>query len=303
MKTAFSRVLQQIRCGESSQIDFTIEDRTYTRLFQPRERLILLGGGHISSALSSIGVFLNFEVIIVDDRPMYAEPVRFPNVTQVICGDYQQALTDLRLTDRDYVALLTRGHRYDAECLRTILVGTEPRYTGMIGSQKRVTILLQLLQDEGYDPDRLARVHAPIGLPINAQTPAEIAIAIAAELVQCRRDGLARRSHSMTLLSEDVDLSLLSFVAEDTSPKSLVLVYGTQGSTPAKSGAMLAVNREEKTVGTIGGGCWENLATQMAIKMIGTGESRTLSVTLDDEVGISDGMACGGRMDLFLVSL
>ncbi len=300
MNGSFVNILQQVQQGQTARMEFPLGQHLYIRLFQPRERLILLGGGHISAALCSVGASLNFEVIVVEDRPEYADCTRFPGAARVICGGYQSVLHQLELGNRDYVALLTRGHRYDAECLRAILAGDEPRYVGMIGSRNRVAALLGLLRDEGQDIQRLMHVHAPIGLPINAQTPQEIAISIAAELIQCRRNGLPRRSHSMVLTNQDTNQSLLTFLARDSTPKAAVLVCDTGGSTPVKSGALLAVNEVGRVEGTVGGGYWENRAILEAKTLIGTGTKKVLTVRLEDEIGVGDGMACGGYMQLYI---
>lgn len=99
-----------------------------------------------------------------------------------------------------------------------------------------------------------------IGVEINALTVKEIAISITAELIQCRRETVNRRARKKVLTAEDIDLPLLEFLACDKTPKALLTVYETSGSTPVKSGAMMAVDRNFRTVGTIGGGCSENAA-------------------------------------------
>ncbi|MCD8145036.1 MAG: XdhC family protein [Oscillospiraceae bacterium] len=300
MNRCFAEILNQVRRGQPAQLQISVEEGVYTRRFLPRERLILLGGGHIAAALCEIGAALDFAVTVIDDRPAFVSPTRFPQAAEVLCDDYAAALEKLHLTGRDYVAILTRGHRFDAECLWAVQAGTEPKYVGMIGSRSRVAMLMRALEEEGFDRERLARIHAPIGLSINAQTPREIAVAIAAELIQCRREGLARRSHSLTMLNEDVDMALLSFLAEDTSPKAVVLVYDASGSTPAKSGAMMAVNLSGQVTGTIGGGCWEHQAARAAYWLVGTGQHRQMAVELNDVSAALEGMACGGQMRLYL---
>ena len=198
------------------------------------------------------------------------------------------------------MAVITRGHRSDADCLRAILSGTFPKYLGMIGSKRRVAGLFQLLKDEGIPGKTLECIHAPIGLPINALTTQEIAISIAAELIQCRRRDTPRRSGSTTLVAEDIDLPVLEFLACSREPKALLLVLETSGSTPVKSGAMMAVDRNRKTVGTIGGGCSEHAVLLEARRIIGTNGYRCVEVDMSNDVAENQGMVCGGQMRVLI---
>lgn len=296
MANPFTEILAQVRRGETAQLRVELEGQCCTRLFQPQQRLILLGGGHVSQQLCPLGAMLGYRVIVMDDRPDFATAARFPQAAETLCDGYAPAIAALHITQQDSVAILTRGHRYDGECLRALLSGPAPRYLGMIGSRRRVSELFRQLEAEGYSKEGLAAIHAPIGLSINAQTPQEIAISIAAQLVQLRREGFARRGHSALLMNQDIDLPLLEFLGEDPAPKAAVLVCDTSGSTPAKSGALMAVDQLGHIAGTIGGGCWENEAALAARRLIGTGGRQALSVELDDDIAAGEGMACGGRM-------
>ena len=130
-----------------------------------------------------------------------------------------------------------------------------------------------------------------------------IGISIAAELVQCRRRETDRRSGAAALVTEDVDLPLLRFLAEDPAPKALMTVYETAGSTPVKSGAMMAVDRAFRTAGTIGGGCSENAVLLDACRLIGTGEDRCVTVDMSNDVAEEEGMVCGGQMKVLIEDL
>ena len=170
----------------------------------------------------------------------------------------------------------------------------------MIGSKRRVIALLQLLEDEGFPRDALDRIHTPIGVAIGALTVKEIAISIVAELIQCRRQKMNRRSRETILAAEDIDLPLLEFLARDETPKALLTVYETSGSTPVKSGAMMAVGRDFRAVGTIGGGCSENAVLMDAYRLIGTGERRCVTVDMSNDVAEEEGMVCGGQMKVLI---
>ena len=158
------------------------------------EPLIVVGAGHIGVPVALLGQQLGFRVTVLDDRAEFATATRLPEGIEVRLVDFDaDPFRDLRIGARTYVALVTRGHAWDFDCLRLLLAGDAlPRYIGMIGSRRRVRAALTALLDAGVPRDRLALLHAPIGLDIGAETPAEIAVSIAAELVQVRRGGSAR---------------------------------------------------------------------------------------------------------------
>ncbi len=272
----------------------------YIRNFRPKERLILLGGGHIAQPLCRYGADLGFAVTVVDDRPSFANHARFPETAEVVCDAFPKALDDLRIRESDHVAVITRGHRYDADCLRNILSGTFPKYLGMIGSRRRVMGLFQLLKGEGIPGELLEKIHAPIGLDINALTTQEIAMSIAAELIQCRRKDIPRRSGSTALVEEDIDLPLIESLSHSDEPKALLVVLETSGSTPVKSGAMMVVDHNFQSIGTIGGGCSEHSVLMEAYRLIGTTQSRCVHVDMSNDVAEEEGMVCGGQMKVLI---
>ncbi|MBR6259527.1 MAG: XdhC family protein [Oscillospiraceae bacterium] len=281
----------------------SMEGTTYIRNFRPPERLILLGCGHISQALCRYAADLGFSVTAVDERPAFANHERFPEAGEIVCDDFISAIRKLCITDRDYVAVITRGHRFDADCLREILPGTFPKYLGMIGSKRRVAMLFNQLEEEGFSRGDLERIHSPIGVEINALTVKEIAVSITAELIKCRRAELKRHSNETTLTAEDIDMPLLEFLSRDETPKALLLVYETDGSTPVKSGAMMAVDIDNRTVGTIGGGCSEGAVLKDARRIIGTGGQRCLNIDMSADIAAEEGMVCGGRMKVLIADV
>lgn len=152
--------------------------------------LIVVGAGHVGQALSRFGATLGFRVSVIDDRPEFASRERFPEATRVQVVSYEDPFRDIIIGAESYVVLVTRGHKYDYDCILQLLKReAQPAYLGMIGSRRRVRATFEALVRDGVDPRRLAQVHAPIGLDIGAETPEEIALAIAAELVAVRRGG------------------------------------------------------------------------------------------------------------------
>ena len=275
----------------------------WTRRWTPGERLILLGGGHIAQPLCRMGAMVDFAVTVVDDRPSFADKSRFPEAKETVCDGFEQAIDRLSITSRDYVCVITRGHRYDKECLRRILKGEMPRYLGMIGSRRRVAGVMELLEEEGVERSLLERICAPIGLSIGAQTVAEIAVSIVAQLVEYRRKKGDRLEERECLSQTDINRELLDALATGGGTRVLALVVETKGSTPVKAGAMMAVNALGQIQGTIGGGCGEHEIIGAARKMAGTPGKKLLTVDMTNDAAAEEGMVCGGQMTVLLESL
>jgi len=300
MHDKIREVFQSVKIKKSASLSFEAEGNKYYRVFHEKERLIILGAGHIAQPLCTYASDLGFSVTVVDDRPDFANHSRFPEADNIICDEFISAIRKIGISGNDYVAVVTRGHRYDADCIREILNGERPFYTGMIGSKRRVFALWDLLEDEGYQRSELEKIHSPIGLDINALTIKEIAISIVAELISCRRSSTDRRSKETRLVSDDIDLKLLEFLAEDSTPKVIIIVYETEGSTPVKSGAMMALDKNNRSVGSIGGGCGEGAVLRDAYRMIGTGGEKCVTVDLSNDVAGDEGMVCGGRIKVLI---
>ena len=155
--------------------------------------LVIVGAGHVAQPLASVGKLLGFRVTVLDDRPAFARRERFPDADRVIVADFAEPFADVAIGAQSRIVLVTRGHRYDYDCLRALTaLGVEPAYVGMIGSRRRVRAAFEQLAREGFDAEWLERVHAPIGLDVEAETPAEIAVAVAAEIVLASRGGTGR---------------------------------------------------------------------------------------------------------------
>ncbi len=265
----------------------------------PQERLIVLGGGHIALPVCAFGAACGFTVVVIDDRPDFANLGRFPDAAEVICDSFENGIRRLKITPFDYVVVITRGHRHDADCLRVLLPGVFPAYLGMIGSRRRTKGLLEMLRDEGFDPDRLSRICTPIGLNIGAVTPGEIAVSILSEVIAYKR--LPEHGDPNRYCSEsDAELSTLRYLAENHEPKAVVTVIETKGSTPRGSGAKMAVSPLGKVTGSIGGGCSEAAVIRDAVRIIGTGRYKLVDIDLTGEVAESDGMVCGGTMKVLV---
>jgi xanthine dehydrogenase accessory factor len=153
-------------------------------------RLVIVGAGHIAVPLARIASLAEFHVIVVDDRPEFGNRERFPDAEEIRVGPYRETFRDIALDGDTYVVLVTRGHVHDLACLE-LAIQTPAAYIGMIGSKLRIRTLMANATRGGIDPGLLGHVYAPIGLDIGSHTPAEIAIAIMAEIVNVRRGGSA----------------------------------------------------------------------------------------------------------------
>ena len=178
----------------------------------PRPTLVIAGAGHVAVPIAQVGRLLDFEVVVIDDRPSFANKERFPDADRIIVDDFASALDNIEVTPSTYVVLVTRAHTHDVHALRKI-VRKPAGYIGMIGSRRRVYAVFKLLRDEGVPLDDLLRVHAPIGLDIRTETPGEIAVSVGAELLKARRGGgavsmseLLRPQYRYSLSKGDQDL-------------------------------------------------------------------------------------------------
>ena len=153
--------------------------------------LLIVGAGHIAQPLAVLGKLVDFEVVVVDDRPQYASAERFPQADRVIAAPFRATLRDWPIDADTFIVLVTRGHSHDVECLLEVL-DSPARYMGMIGSRRRVRAVFDLLeQEQGIPREKFDRVYAPLGLDIGAESPAEIAVCIIAEVIKVYRGGRA----------------------------------------------------------------------------------------------------------------
>jgi xanthine dehydrogenase accessory factor len=156
-----------------------------------RPTLLQIGAGHVGLAVARMARLLDFRVVVVDDRPEFANRERIPEADEVVCADMVRALEKLEVAWNTFVVVATRGHKMDAHALRAA-VRTPARYVGLVGSKRKTILIERMLREEGVPGERIRTVHAPIGLDLGGRTPAEIALAILAEIEAERYGGSAR---------------------------------------------------------------------------------------------------------------
>lgn len=284
---------------------FDTDENTEKWIAEPfckENRMLIFGGGHVSLALAEFASRTGFAVTITDDRPSFANKLRFPTAKEVLCMDFDSAIEKLQVNASDFAVLLTRGHRHDGVCLRALAKQEETAYLGMIGSRKRVRELKDTLEEEGIRREWLDWIHTPVGLDIGAVTPEEIAVAILAEAIQVKRkpaEGGKRVSQS------DIDMEVIHDLAEPDEKfagqkKAVITILTTKGSTPRKAGAKMIVYETGMIQGTIGGGCAEANLMQHAREVIRDGVYQLRHVDMTGKVAEDEGMVCGGIMQVLI---
>lgn len=157
----------------------------------PRVSLLIVGAGHVGQAVARLAADVDFDIWVIDDRETFASRERFPSAQRIIVGDVAASLKELASTGFDasvFCIIVTRGHNHDEEALFH-LATTHAGYVGLIGSKRKIRLIFEDLRAKGIPEEALARVHAPLGLPIGSQTVPEIAVSIVAELIACRNVG------------------------------------------------------------------------------------------------------------------
>ena len=173
-----------LACGGSIQV--------YLEKIGNDPELFIFGGGHVGRALAKVAAFIGFRVTVWDDRADCITEALFPKARRLCCPFEQlfpkEEAAPLQFHENVYCVAVTRGHRCDADVLR-YLYGKKLAYIGMIGSFEKNAAVVKLLADEGLSKEYLDSIYKPIGLPIRAETPEEIAISIAAELIAVQHHG------------------------------------------------------------------------------------------------------------------
>lgn len=177
-------------CGGDADVLIEYIDAAHPEEFAAEFNLettaYIFGGGHVGEALEPVLRHIHFRTVILDDREEYANSQRFPEADGVrVLDDFAHSFDEIETDENSYIIIVTRGHMGDYDVLRDALK-QKSAYVGMIGSKKKNAMLFDMLRKEGFSEEEIGRVHAPIGLSIHAETPEEIAVSIAAEMIQVR---------------------------------------------------------------------------------------------------------------------
>lgn len=257
--------------------------------------LVICGGGHVSIPIVEIAKKVGFYVTVLEDRPAFADNARRAGADEVICDTFENSMKKLSGSEDTYFVIVTRGHRYDTECLRAALE-KKHAYIGMMGSRKRVGIVKQQLVEEGFSKELVESVHTPIGLAIGAETPEEIGVSVMAEIIQVKNQGKKTAGY---------DRELLAYLAEEKEPEAgrvLATIVSRKGSAPRAVGTKMLVLEDGRCIGTIGGGCAESEIINKSLYMMKEGACQNQICRLDMTGAEAEeaGMVCGGTIEVYL---
>lgn len=269
--------------------------RVFVEVLGSRKKMVLCGGGHVSLATLAIASMTEFHITVVEDRPEFAQAAGKAGADEVICDNFVHGMKELE-TDLDtYVVVMTRGHRHDLECLRQLLT-KEYAYLGMMGSRSRVHKIKEQLKAEGFSEERIEALHAPIGLPISAVTPAEIGVSVLAEVIK-------EKNQKKRQVAYEKEVADWLFAEGETkrSPAVLATIIARKGSAPRQAGTKMMIFPDGSSLGTIGGGCMEAEVKSQARHMLaGSNRHTTCFVDMTGPEAEEEGMVCGGTMEIFL---
>ena len=166
-------------------LDKETNSGSYREICRRLPTLYLFGGGWVAQELAKLLPALEFDYVLIEERPEFASHRLFPKAKNIIITDYDDFTADLQIKPSDFAVVVTSGHRKDTAVLSQLL-NIAPAYIGAIGSRRKKAIIGKYLKEHNFSDEQINSIHLPIGLNINAQTPAEIAISIAAQLIECR---------------------------------------------------------------------------------------------------------------------
>ena len=176
--------------GDAGICGGTVE--VFVEAILPNPTLLLIGAGHVGKAVAYLAKWLDFRVVIVEDNPEFCTPEHIPGGDEYLAIEMEEIAEKVQINAQTYIVMATRGANIDALALPALLKSTAA-YIGVIGSKKRWLEAIKLTRERGVDEDELKRVHSPIGLEIEAETPEEIAISIMAEVLMVRHGGTGEK--------------------------------------------------------------------------------------------------------------
>lgn len=287
-RTDWAPFAAEIAAVEETKVIQADGQRILVEIFRKNPRMILLGGGHVSCPTAHLGKMLGFHVTVMDDREEFLTKERFPDADECVLGTFEELSQKIPPYENAYYVVVTRGHAGDTVCARQILKRPYT-YFGMIGSKNKVRITREKLLEEGFSREQLDTIHAPIGLPLGGQLPEEIAVSIAAEIIQ-------EKNRHYTAFTDD------RIAREILSGKHGVMatIIRKSGSSPRGVGSKMLLTEEGSLYGSIGGGSVEYEAMRHARAVSGT-EVQDYHLSVNDERNL--GMICGGKVEVLFERL
>lgn len=282
-ETDWTGYWEEIRNTQETKVLCFGETEILVELFLENPHLVILGGGHVSCPTAHMGKMLGFHVTVMDDREEFLTEERFPDADERILGSFEELSEKIPAYANTYYVVVTRGHAGDSVCARQILKRPYA-YFGMIGSRTKVKLTREKLLEEGFSPEQLHSIHAPIGLPIGGQLPEEIAVSIIAEIVQ------VKNAHYAACSDEKVAQAVL-----EGRHGIMATITKKSGSSPRGVGSRMFLDENGTVFGSIGGGSVEYEAMKHAGTVTGA-ELRRYDLSVSDDKNL--GMICGGNVEV-----
>lgn len=294
----YTKHREELRGTDGTGLKRINGQRVFCELLGNEKRLVICGGGHVSIPIIKIGLMMDCKVVVLEDRPKFADDSRRAGATEVICESFEQGLERIQGDEDTFFIIVTRGHRYDQICLENI-AKKRHAYIGMIGSRQRVAKVKENILENGGNAEVLNRVYTPIGLDIGAETPEEIAVAIMAEIIEVKNKRKRNGGYPKEMMQE------ILREGDRQERKVLATIVTRKGSAPRQVGAKMLILEDGRCIGTIGGGCMEAKVFQNALLMFGEGEPdiKLHHLDLTGNNAEEDGMVCGGIIDVLLEML
>ncbi len=200
MKTA----LESLNTGSAVTLSYSMSDPTrgdpgvcggtvevFVEPILPPATILVIGAGHVGKAVVHLAKWLGFRVAVSDDRPEFCTPESVPGADAYYPAEMGKLPEQMKINRQTYIIITTRGSNVDVEGLPGLLQA-DPAYIGVIGSRRRWLTTVSALKEKGVSEDKLVRVHSPMGLELNAETPEEIAVSILAEVLMVKDKGTGK---------------------------------------------------------------------------------------------------------------
>ncbi len=164
------------------------EVEVFIDVYKSKPKLLIVGGGHVGLAIYKVASILDFYIAVFEDREDILTKERFPLAKELILGNMKENLSNYTIDENTYIVIVTRGHEYDEDCLEEV-IHSNARYIGVMGSKRKVKIMMENLKNKGVEESLLEKAYTPIGLDLGGETPEEIAISILSEILLIKNKG------------------------------------------------------------------------------------------------------------------
>lgn len=270
------------------------EDMVFAEELWQAPVCVICGAGHVGIPMIRLASFAGFKVIVVEDRPSFADQARKAGADRVICDSFEKGLEQIPGGLQTYFVVMTRGHRYDEVCLKMILKKSYA-YTGMMASRGRAARMRSLLLEQGFSQEKVEELHTPIGLSIHAKTPEEIAISVIAQMIEMKNSSGGGAFWDREILEAIIH-------KEGGEPWVLATIIRRAGSAPRDVGTKMLMTETGSIIGSVGGGCMEAEVLRSARLRLREKKAPVKIITADmSGVQAEDaGMVCGGRIEVLL---